>query len=70
MLRAFKQATGTTPLQFVTRESMLQAQQLIRETSRSLFEIVLEVGYTGPSHFAQVFLRTVGMAPTQLRNTF
>jgi AraC family transcriptional regulator len=66
--RVFKQATGITPLQFVTRERMLQAQQLIRETSRSLIEIALEVGYTSPSHFAQVFRRTVGMAPTQFRN--
>ena len=31
--RVFKQATGITPLQFVTRERRLQAQQLIRETS-------------------------------------
>jgi AraC family transcriptional regulator len=62
--RVFKQATGITPLQFVTRERMLQAQQLIRETSRSL----IEVGYTSPSHFAQVFRRTAGMAPRQFRN--
>jgi transcriptional regulator GlxA family with amidase domain len=48
-----------TPHQFVTRERMLQAQQLIRETCRSLIEIALEVGYTSPSHFAQVFRRTV-----------
>jgi len=66
--RVFKQATGMTPIQFLTRERMLQAQQLIRETSRSLIEIALEVGYTSPSHFAQVFRRTVGMAPTQFRN--
>ena len=66
--RVFKQATGMTPLHFVTRERMLQAQQLIRETSRSLIEIALEVGYTNPSHFAQVFRQTVGMAPTQFRN--
>ncbi len=66
--RVFKQTTGITPLQFVIRERMLQAQQLIRETSRSLIEIALEVGYTSPSHFAQVFRRTVGMAPTQFRN--
>jgi AraC family transcriptional regulator len=64
--RVFKQATGMTPHQFVIRE--LQAQQLIRETSRSLIEIALEVGYTSPSHFAQVFRQTVGMAPTQFRN--
>ncbi len=63
--RVFKQATGMTPLQFVTRERILQAQQLIRETSRSLIEIALEVGYTSPSHFAQVFRRTVcAMAPS------
>ena len=66
--RVFKQASGMTPLHFVTRERMLQAQQLIRETSRSLIEIALEVGYTNPSHFAQVFRQTVGMAPTQFRN--
>ena len=66
--RVFKQATGMTPLQFVIRERMLQAQQLIRETCRSLIEIALEVGYTSPSHFAQVFRRTVGMVPTQFRN--
>jgi AraC family transcriptional regulator len=41
--RVFKQSTGMTPLQFVIRERMLQAQQLIRETSRSLIEIALEV---------------------------
>ena len=66
--RVFKQAAGMTPLQFVTRERMLQAQQLIRETSRSLIEIALEVGYTSPSHFAQVFRRAVGIAPTEFRN--
>ena len=67
--RMFKQATGMTPLQFVTRERMLQAQRLIRETSRSLIEIALEVGYTSPSHFAQVFRRMVGVTPTEFRNT-
>jgi AraC family transcriptional regulator len=66
--RVFKQTTGMTPLQFVIRERMLHAQQLIRETSRSLIEIALEVGYTSPSHFAQVFRRAVGVAPTQFRN--
>ena len=50
--RVFKQSTGMTPLQFVIRERMLLAQQLIRETSRSLIEIALEVGYASPSHFA------------------
>jgi AraC family transcriptional regulator len=61
------QATGRSPLQFVTRERIVRAQKLIRETSRSLIEIALEVGYTSPSHFAQVFRRVVGVVPTEFR---
>ena len=67
--RVFKQATGMPPLQFVTRERIARAQQLIRETSRSLIEIALEVGYTSPSYFAQVFRRVVGVTPTEFRST-
>ncbi len=44
------------------------AQHLIRETPRSLIQIALEVGYTSPSHFAQVFRRMVGVTPTEFRS--
>jgi AraC family transcriptional regulator len=65
----FKETTGMTPLQFVTRQRVTRAQQLIRETSRSLIDVGLEVGYTSPSHFAQVFRRVVGVTPTQFRSS-
>jgi AraC family transcriptional regulator len=65
--RVFKQTTGMSPLQFVTRERIAHAQRLIRETPRTLIEIALEVGYTSPSHFAQVFRRVVGVTPTEFR---
>jgi AraC family transcriptional regulator len=67
--RVFKQATGMTPLQFVTRERITYAQQLIRETSRSLIEIALEVGYTSPSSFTKVFRRVTGVTPMEFRKT-
>jgi len=67
--RVFKEAMGMTPLQFVTRERVLRAQQLIRETSRKLIEIGLEVGYTSPSHFAKVFRRITGVTPTRYRDS-
>jgi AraC family transcriptional regulator len=66
--RVFKQTTGMSPLQFVTRERITRAQQLIRETKRSLIEIGLEVGYKNPSHFAQVFRRVAGVTPTDFRS--
>jgi AraC family transcriptional regulator len=65
--RVFKETTGMTPLQFVTRKRITRAQQLIRETSRSLIEIGLEIGYTNPSHFARVFRKVVGVTPTEFR---
>ena len=65
----FKQVTGMSPLQFVKRERIARAQQLVRETSRSLIEIALEVGYRSPSHFARVFRRVVGVTPTEFRST-
>ena len=67
--RVFKQATGMSPLQFVTRERITRAQQLMRETKRSLIEIALDVGYTSPSHFAKVFRRVTGMAPNEFRSS-
>jgi len=65
----FKETTGMTPLQFVTRQRVTRAQQLIRETSRSLIDVGLEVGYSSPSHFAQVFRRVVGVTPTEFRSS-
>src|SRR5881296_285613 len=58
-----------TPLQFVTRQRITRAQQLIRETSRSVIDVGLEVGYTSPSHFAHVFRRVVGVTPTEFRSS-
>ena len=57
-----------SPLQFVTRERITRAQQLIRETRRSLIEIGLDVGYKNPSHFAQVFRKVAGVTPTEFRS--
>ena len=65
----FKQSTGMTPLRFVIRQRVTRAQQMIRETSRSMIEVGLEVGYSSPSHFAQVFRRVVGVTPTEFRNS-
>jgi AraC family transcriptional regulator len=66
--RVFKQSTGMAPMQFVTRERITRAQQLIRETSRSLIEIALDVGYTSPSSFGKVFRRVTDVTPMEFRN--
>jgi AraC family transcriptional regulator len=67
--RVFKESTGMSPLRFVVRERITRGQQLIRETSRSLIEIALEVGYTSPSSFSKVFRRVTGVTPMEFRDS-
>jgi len=46
---------------------MAEARRLLRETDRSVIDIGLDVGYSSPSHFAQIFRRKVGVSPTDYR---
>lgn len=65
--RAFKRSTGYPPSQFFIRLRMDRARRLLRETSRPIIEIALEVGYSSASHFAQVFRRESGVTPSEYR---
>jgi AraC family transcriptional regulator len=46
---------------------MNRARQLLLETDRSVIDIGLEVGYSSPSHFSQVFRREIGVTPSDYR---
>lgn len=65
--RAFKRSTGFPPSRYFIRLRMERARRLLRETSRPVIEIALDVGYTSASHFAQVFRREVGVSPSDYR---
>lgn len=65
--RAFKQSTGYAPSRYFIRLRMERARQLLRETSRPIIEVGLEVGYSSASHFAQVFRREAGVSPSDYR---
>jgi AraC family transcriptional regulator len=65
--RLFKKATGFSPSQYFIRMRMSKARLLLRETSQSVIDVGLAVGYSSPSHFAHVFRREVGVSPTDYR---
>jgi len=65
--RMFKRATGFSPSQYFIGLRMARARQLLIETQRSVIDIGLEVGYSSPSHFSQVFRREVGVTPSAYR---
>jgi AraC family transcriptional regulator len=65
--RLFKNALGATPSRHHINLRMDAARRLLRETKKSILEIALEVGYTNPSHFAQLFRCEAGLSPSDYR---
>jgi AraC family transcriptional regulator len=66
--RAFKGSTGMSPHGYVTECRLDAARVLLRNSTRPLNEIAVEVGFGSPSHFGAVFKRRSGMTPTEYRN--
>ena len=65
--RLFKRATGLPPSQYHIRLRLDTARRLLRETDRSVIEVANEVGYSNPSHFAQLFRKDPGLSPSDYR---
>jgi AraC family transcriptional regulator len=63
--RLFKQSTRLSPHQFVIRERIQQARQLLEEHRFSMVEIASTLGFSDQSHFARVFRSLVGTTPKQ-----
>ncbi|HEX9048181.1 MAG TPA: AraC family transcriptional regulator [Verrucomicrobiae bacterium] len=55
--RLFKTAVGESPSHYQINLRMHEAKRLLRETKKSVVEVAMDVGYTNPSHFAQLFRR-------------
>lgn len=65
--RLFKQSTGMPPSQFHIKLRLDLAKRLLRETQNSIISIANDVGYSNPSHFAQLIKRETGMTPREYR---
>ena len=65
--KLFKMSTGTTPHQYVMRQRVERAQELLRETQLALVEIASQVGFETQSHFTSVFRRLTGITPKRYR---
>ncbi len=65
--RRFKQRTGQSPYQFVIYERVRRARHLLRETTRPLAQIALDVGFNSQSHFTRTFKRHAGATPGTYR---
>ena len=69
LIRLFKQATGETPANYITRRKLEQAELLLTTTSLPVKNIAAELGFEDTSYFVRVFRKHSNMSPLEYRNT-
>ena len=65
--KAFKQEFGTTVFQYLFDYRMDLAAQYLLESSLSINEIGMMLGYDYQSHFCTAFKRKYGVSPMEFR---
>ena len=68
--RRFREQTGTTPLQWLHRARIRQAQYLLEATDHPVDRIAGQVGFGSPTAFRDRFKRVVGTSPAAYRSAF
>jgi AraC-like DNA-binding protein len=63
----FRVATGVRPHEYVLRKRIERAQYLLLNTSASLVEIALSVGFQTQAHFTTIFKKIAGNTPLRWR---
>jgi AraC family transcriptional regulator len=65
--RLFKRSTGVSPHQFVIRQRVDRAKQLLQKSDRNILEIATHCGFTDGSHLTRHFRKLTGVTPTAFR---
>jgi transcriptional regulator GlxA family with amidase domain len=68
--RRFREQTGTTPLQWLHRARIRQAQYLLETTTHPVDRIAIQAGFGSPTAFRDRFRRIVGTSPHAYRTAF
>lgn len=68
--RRFKQATGTTLIDYVQNLRIEEAKRALETSRAPVEEVSFAVGYEDPSFFRRLFKRCVGMTPREYRRMF
>jgi AraC-like DNA-binding protein len=64
----FRAATGLRPHEYLLKRRVEHAEELLRQSTMTLVDIALTVGFQTQAHFTTVFKRFVGDTPYQWRS--
>ncbi|MFD9542318.1 GlxA family transcriptional regulator [Streptomyces sp. NPDC060022] len=70
LIRRFREQTGTTPLQWLHRARIRQAQHLLESTQHTVERIGAQVGFGSPTAFRDRFKKSTGVSPHSYRRAF
>jgi len=63
----FKQVTGQTFIEYVTRLKIERAKKYLEETNRKVHDIACSLGYEDARYFSKLFRREMGMTPMEYK---
>jgi AraC-like DNA-binding protein len=64
----FRRSTGFSPHRYILHRRVLRARELLRNTSLSVLDVSLDLGFQHQNNFARAFRRVTGMTPTRFRH--
>ena len=65
--RLFKQSTGLTPHQYLVRQRIMKARELLADDRLSAGELGRKLGSASHTHFSTVFRKLIGTTPREYR---
>lgn len=67
--KVFKEATGSTIMDYYTRLKIKEAKDMIREGNLNFSQIAVQLSFDNPQYFSRTFKRIAGMTPKEYKNS-
>mgnify|MGYP001436846867 CR=1 FL=1 len=66
-IRSFREATGTTPYQYLLKLRVAEAMNRLRRSDATIGQISVDLGFSSTSQFHRAFLKMTGVTPQAYR---
>jgi AraC-like DNA-binding protein len=67
VLRSVKAVTKNTPVNYLLQMRLERIKVRLKETDKSVKEIMMETGFLDPAHFSKIFKKYTGKSPSEFR---
>lgn len=67
LIHAFNKEVGCSPISYLQARRIAEGKHLLENSSLSVREISLSLGFSSPSYFTQRFKKAVGLSPLEYR---